>query len=61
MRHLGILQLSPAEVRKLSIALDAAYEYVAWIRRQLANPSYLPARTAISSGGRAEAASSRGA
>jgi hypothetical protein len=44
MRHLGILHLSDAEVRKLSIALNSAYEYAAWIRRQLANPSYLPAR-----------------
>jgi hypothetical protein len=44
MRHLGILHLSDEEVRKLGIALDAAYEYATSIRRQLANPSYLPAR-----------------
>jgi hypothetical protein len=44
LRHLGILCLSEEEVEKLGYAIDAAYEYAAWIRRQLGNPSYLPSR-----------------
>jgi hypothetical protein len=48
LAHLGIVLPSEEELRKLGIALDAAYEYSAWIRRQLENPSYLPARDASS-------------
>lgn len=46
MRHLGILKLSHNEIGKLRVALDAAYQYAAWIRRQLKNPSYQPSREA---------------
>jgi hypothetical protein len=42
LRHLGILRLSGEEVQKLAVALDAAYEYAAWIRKQLKNASCLP-------------------
>lgn len=48
LAHFGIVLPSEEELRKLGIALDAAYEYSAWIRRQLENPSYLPARDASS-------------
>jgi hypothetical protein len=48
LAHLGIVAPSDEELRRLAIALDAAYEYSAWIRRQLENPSYLPARDASS-------------
>jgi hypothetical protein len=44
LRHLGVLQLSDDEVQKLSVALDAAYEYAAWLRNELKNPSYLPSK-----------------
>jgi hypothetical protein len=42
LTHLGILLPSEEELRRLGVALDAAYEYSAWIRRQLENPSYSP-------------------
>jgi hypothetical protein len=38
------LRLSEEEVRKLGVALDAAYEYAAWLRKQLKNASYSPSR-----------------
>jgi len=44
LRHLGILHLSDEEVQKLSSVLDAAYEYVAWLRKQLKNASYSPSK-----------------
>jgi hypothetical protein len=43
-KHLGILRLSDEEVQKLSVAVDAAYEYAAWLRNELKNPSYSPSR-----------------
>jgi len=39
-KHLGILQLTDEEVQRLSVALDAAYEYATWLRNELKNPSY---------------------
>lgn len=39
-KHLGILQLSDDEVQRLSVAVDAAYEYATWLRNELKNPSY---------------------
>lgn len=39
-RHLGILQLSDEKVRRLSVAVDAAYEYATRLRNELKNPSY---------------------
>jgi hypothetical protein len=44
LRHLGILDLSPEEIQKLGSALDAAYQYATWIRRELRNPHYQPSR-----------------
>lgn len=44
LTHLGILLPSEEELRKLGDALDAAYQYSAWLRRQLENPSYQPSR-----------------
>ena len=44
LRHLGVLQLSEEEVQKLSVGLDAAYEYAAWLRNELKNPSYSPSK-----------------
>ena len=43
-RHLGLLQLSDEEVQKLAVALDGAYEYAAWLRSELKNPSYSPSK-----------------
>lgn len=43
LTDLGILP-SAEDVLAVGSALDAAYEYSAWIRRQLANPSYLPSK-----------------
>ena len=40
--HLGVLELSDEEVQKLSVALDAAFEYSGWLRKELKNPSYSP-------------------
>lgn len=45
-RHLGILRLSDEEIQKLGVALDAAYQYAAWIRRELKNPHYQPSKRA---------------
>jgi len=39
-KHLGILQLSDDEANRLSVAVDAAYEYATWLRNELKNPSY---------------------
>jgi hypothetical protein len=39
-KHLGILQLSDDEVKRLSVAVDLAYEYATWLRNELKNPSY---------------------
>jgi hypothetical protein len=44
-RQLGILHLSDKEIQKLGMALDAAYEYAAWIRRELKNPHYQPSKS----------------
>jgi hypothetical protein len=45
-RQLGILHLSDEEIQKLGVALDAAYQYAAWIRRELKNPHYQPSKRA---------------
>jgi hypothetical protein len=44
LNHLGILSVTNDELRRLGVVLDAAYEYAAWTRRQLENPSYSPSR-----------------
>jgi hypothetical protein len=41
LTQLGILPTED-DLQKLGVVLDAAYEYSAWIRRQLENPSYSP-------------------
>jgi len=43
-KHLGILQLSDAEVQRLSVAVDAAYEYAAFLRIMLKSADYSPSR-----------------
>lgn len=46
--HLTDLGIRPSaeDVVSVGSALDAAYEYSAWIRRQLVNSSYLPSKEA---------------
>lgn len=44
LNHLGIIHPTDDELRRLGIALDAAYEYAACIRVQLENQSYSPSR-----------------
>src|ERR1019366_2907267 len=41
-KKLGILQLSGEEVQRLAVAVDAAYEYAAYLRTLLKNVSYVP-------------------
>lgn len=36
--------LSDEEVQKLSVAVDAAYEYAAWLRNEMKNSSYSPSK-----------------
>lgn len=45
-KHLGILQLSDEEVLRLSVAVDAAYEYAAFLRNMLKSADYSPSREA---------------
>jgi hypothetical protein len=44
LTHVGVLFPSEEDLQRLSVALDAAYQYSACIRKQVENPSYLPSR-----------------